>query len=97
MKRNIDKYTSSDAAKRNILVGLLKGGTSKSGLGFHAFPDYNFKAPQGAAFAVAKIAKQMEDDGLIKTTYLYHGDEYMGYSIKLTEAGRLLAVLEEAK
>ena len=92
-KRNIDMHTSAADAKRNILLGLLasKHGTNKSGLGYLAYPDYNFKAPQGAAFAVAKIARQLDDDKLIRTDYTYHGDEYCGYKIQLTSAGRELA------
>lgn len=89
-KRNIDMHTSADDAKRNILLGLLKSkhGTNKSGMGYMAYPDYNFKAPQGAAFAVAKIARQLEDAKLIYTHHKYHGNEYMGYSILLTATGR---------
>lgn len=88
-KRNVDLHTSADDAKRNILLGLLgsKQGTNKSGLGYLAYPNYRFKAPQGAAFAVAKIARQLEDDKLIQTHYSYHGCEYCGYHIRLTAAG----------
>lgn len=92
-KRNIDMHTSADDAKRNILLGLLdsKHGANKSGLGYMAYPDYSFKAPQGAAFAVAKIARQLEDDKLIQTHYTYHGGEYCGYHIRLTAAGMAMA------
>lgn len=92
-KRNTDMHTSVEDAKRNILRGLLdsKHGTNKSGLGYLAYPDYNFKAPQGAAFAVAKIARQLEEDKLIQTHYTYHGSEYCGYHIRLTAAGQELA------
>lgn len=92
-KRNIELHTSADDAKRNILLGLLESnhGTNKSGLGYLAYPDYSFKAPQGAAFAVAKIARQLEDSKLIRTHHLYHGSDYCGYRIRLTMAGRELA------
>jgi hypothetical protein len=92
-KRNIGMHTSADDAKRNILLGLLKSkyGTNKSGLGYLAYPDYSFKAPQGAAFAVAKIARQLEDGKLIRTSYDYCGNEYRGYYILLTDEGRDLA------
>lgn len=92
-KRNTDKHTRAEDARRNILLGLLNSrqGTNKSGLGYLAYPDYDFKAPQGAAFAVAKIARQMEEDRLIQTHYIYHGKEYCGYHIRLTQAGLELA------
>lgn len=86
-------HTSADDAKRNILIGLLDSGDGarKSGLGYLAYPDYDFKAPQGAAFAIAKIARQMDDDKLIYTDHTSHGDGRWGYTIKLTTAGRELA------
>lgn len=92
-KRNIERHTSADDARRNILIGLLASdyGTNKSGLGYFAYPDYIFKAPQGAAFAVAKIARQLEDDKLIQTHYSYRGSKYCGYRIRLTAAGKELA------
>jgi hypothetical protein len=72
-KRNVDKETNADVLKLNILAGLVLGqftdssrGVSKSELGYMAFPDYNFAWPQGAAFAVAKIARQLSDAGLIR-------------------------------
>lgn len=67
MKRNIGLKTSASDAKANILRGMLKhsGLYSKSALGRTAFPDYDFRKPQGAAFAVAKIVREMEGDGLV--------------------------------
>lgn len=44
---------------------------AKSSLGEAAFPARNFKA-QGAAFAVAKIAHDMEKRGVL----VYHSEEY---------------------
>lgn len=49
---------SSDANGRQVVLPL-------SGLGFAAYPGYKFKAPQGAALAVAKLARSMQDRGLI--------------------------------
>ena len=66
MKRNIRMSTSANTAKENILRLLASGGdlnqpTRKSAIGYAAFPDYNFQAPQGAAFSVAAIVREMED------------------------------------
>jgi len=71
-KRNEGKHTSAAEAKRNILLHLHRNGVtdslagiSKSALGFAAFPDYDFARPQGAAFAVAKVVRELEEDGLV--------------------------------
>lgn len=69
MKRNEDKHTSREAAELNILV-MMAGtsytkGTTKSAMGYAAYHDYYFRMPQGAAFSVAKIARKMQDEGLI--------------------------------
>lgn len=72
MRRNIEMHTGASEAKRNVLAFLAANCTSpaslarKSTLGYVAFPGYDFKKPQGAAFAVSKIVRQMEDDGLIR-------------------------------
>lgn len=72
MKRNIGMHTSAQEAKRHILVFLSKHGTdsnrlaAKSVIGRVAYPGYDFKSPQGAAFAVAKIVRELEDDGLVR-------------------------------
>lgn len=72
MKRNIGMHTTAADAKKNILAYLAQQGTdgttltAKSTLGYAAYPGYNFKAPQGAAFAVAKIVREMEADGLVR-------------------------------
>lgn len=93
-KRNIGMHTSAEEARCNILLGLLNNprGTNKSGLAYMAYPQYNFKSPQGAAFAVAKIARQLEDEKLIHTSYTYHGSEYCGYRICLTPSGKTAAL-----
>lgn len=65
-KRNHDKYTDAKQATINIVTRLQAGNcfssrnsVNKSALGYCAFPDYSFKSPQGAAFSVAKIVRQM--------------------------------------
>lgn len=69
-KRNIGMHTASSEARRNIIkyLGGLKEGSksAKSQLGYAAYPEYNFKAPQGAAFSVAKIVSNLEKDGLVR-------------------------------
>lgn len=94
MKRNIGMYISAQDAKNNILRGLKGGlGTSKSGLAYFAYPGYNFRSPQGAAFSVAKLARQMEDEGLLRHQSRYVFDEYSGYEMRLTPAGEAQAQL----
>jgi hypothetical protein len=72
MKRNIGLHTSADDAKKNILKYLSQHCTdasslaAKSTIGYAAYPGYNFNRPQGAAFAVAKIVRALETDGLIR-------------------------------
>lgn len=72
MKRNIGMHTSADNAKKNILAFLARHCTdasclaAKSTIGYAAYPGYNFNRPQGAAFAVAKIVRALETDGLIR-------------------------------
>ena len=68
MKRNIGKSISAGAAKENILRLLSSGGdlnqpTRKSAIGYAAFPEYNFKTPQGAAFSVAAMELQPPKGG----------------------------------
>ncbi len=93
MKRNEGKHTDASVAKDNILQHLLKCSRPvlKSNLGYAAFPGYSFKAPQGAALAVAKIARQMEVDGLIRH---YH-DQYVHGWI-LTTTGQIAAKLPKS-
>ena len=92
MKRNIGKSTSAGAAKENILRLLSSGGdlnqpTRKSAIGYAAFPDYKFKAPQGAAFSVAAIVREMEDDGLVRYASTSYSTGYV-----LTSKGRVAAM-----
>lgn len=71
-KRNVGMHTSAEDAKRNILLHLhrnqvtdSRSGVSKSTLGFAAYPDYDFGRPQGAAFSVAKLVRELEEGGLV--------------------------------
>ena len=69
MKRNIGKHTSSEEAKTNILRRMSQSpecGFPKSTLGKIAFPGYDFKTPQGAAFAAAKIVNELDGDGIVR-------------------------------
>lgn len=81
MKRNIDKYTDKTKAVLNILLAMQARGYDgshncpkmrKAEMGYAAFPDYQFRWPQGAAFAVAKICREMMDDKLIHDYYGYY-------------------------
>jgi hypothetical protein len=70
--RNSERHTSVEDARLNILRHLEKhnitnyrNGLRPSTLGYVAFPDYNFRAPQGAAFAVGKILRNLQLDDLI--------------------------------
>ena len=72
-KRNLGGHTSAAQAKRNILVHCRKHDITdftktinKSGLGYAAFPHYKFRAPQGAAFAVARIVREMMESGSLR-------------------------------
>lgn len=69
VKRNIGMRTSSEEAKRNILRRMSQFpecGFSKSTLGKIAFPGYDFKKPQGAAFAAAKVVSELDGDGIVR-------------------------------
>lgn len=72
MKRNIGRHTSAHDAKRNILAFLSQHCRDesrlgqKSTIGYAAYPGYSFKSPQGAAFAVAKLVRELEKDGLVQ-------------------------------
>ena len=92
MKRNIGMSTSAGAAKENILRLLSSGGdlnqpTRKSAIGYAAFPEYNFKTPQGAAFSVAAIVRKLEDDGLVRYSSTSYSTGYV-----LTSKGRVAAM-----
>lgn len=91
MKRNIGMSTSASTAKENILCFLASGGdlnqpTRKSAIGYAAFPDYKFNTPQGAAFSVAAIVREMEDDGLVRYASTSYSTGYV-----ITWKGRVAA------
>lgn len=78
-KRNVDMHTSATQAESNIVSFLHRVGAtapeeccSLSTLGYQAFPGYDFKAPQGAAFAVSKIVARMEKRGVLR----FHLDDW---------------------
>jgi hypothetical protein len=78
VKRNYDKYTDANTAKLNILNALNTGehfdqneGLYKKNLAYVAYPEYNFRSAQGAAFSVAKICRELSNDGLIRLG-IYH-------------------------
>ena len=70
-KRNIDKTTDATTVEANIVAAMQKyrcgyqNPVPLSCLGFWGFVGYDFKRPQGAAFAVARIAKSMENRRVI--------------------------------
>jgi hypothetical protein len=75
--RNSDKRTSEADARRNILAAMARDPAElwrKSELGRVAFPGYSWGRPQGAAFAVARIVRHMETDGVVR--WSSHGDVY---------------------
>lgn len=79
-EKNVGMHTQQVDAETRILRLLSVGPqTMPSVLGYTAFPDYKFKRPQGAAFAVAKILSGMCNKKLIQR-------ERRGFSI--SEAGR---------
>ncbi|POR07685.1 hypothetical protein [Diaphorobacter sp. LR2014-1] len=70
--RNADLHMAQEKSELLILHALATKGRNGeathlqlSSLGFVAYPGYQFKAPQGAALAVARLARSMQDRGLI--------------------------------
>lgn len=91
MKRNIGMTTNADHAKENILRFLASAAdmnqpARKSAIGYAAFPEYSFKTPQGAAFSVAALVREMEDDGLVRHVSTSYSTGYV-----LTSTGRVAA------
>lgn len=83
-KKNEGMHTQQGEAEIRILRLLSAGPqTMPSVLGYTAFPDYKFKRPQGAAFAVSKILSGMCDRKLVRR-------ERRGFSI--ADAGREMLV-----
>lgn len=88
-KRNVDKHTDAGVARANIIRACLSAKCTssqrvmrKAQIGRVAFPDYDFRWPQGAAFAVAKIVSDMEREGLMR----WHSDD-VTYGFYLTQKG----------
>lgn len=72
MSRNDHLHTSIEQAEANILAAMRAGGATTPGrgllmssIGYAAFPGYRFKNPQGAALAVARIARSMVTRNLL--------------------------------
>lgn len=88
--RNIDKYTTAQEAKSNSLRSLaaLRADTlaNKSSLGYAAFPGYSFKAPQGAAFAAARLVRELKDEKLVR--WISTSEPYSRYGYMITPKGR---------
>ncbi|EGQ8013297.1 hypothetical protein G6355_18140 [Vibrio cholerae] len=70
---NLDRKTSKQDAKVAILTFLKSNGFTKakgqyarpSQLGYAAFPNYDM-APQGAAFSVQAILRELVSEGIIE-------------------------------
>lgn len=80
-KRNLGKHTDESVIVYRILNAMDQCGCGmlKSVMGRVAYPDYDYKTPQGAAFAVAKISSRMYADKLIQP----EGFGRYGYEITL--------------
>lgn len=93
-RRNLDKHTTNAVAKMRILRHIVLHGpiTLKSQMGYVAYPDYSFKSPQAAAFAVARLAAEMHRDKLINQRFC------IGDGVQITQIGRAaIAAAEEMK
>lgn len=82
MTRNENLHTSAPVARLNLLRFLAQHTAGqrdyarKAAMGYATFPDYDFRAAQGAAFAVAKITRTLEDEGLVRFASSIHGHGY---------------------
>jgi hypothetical protein len=80
-KRNVGMHTEARAVESNILEAMKRHRVGRdncappSCLGYWGFPEYDFRWPQGAAFAVSKIVRSMEQRGVIR----YRFDGRRGY------------------
>lgn len=87
MKRNIGLHTSAEEAKQNILAYLSqhclddRNAASKASMGRVAYPGYDFRSPQGAAFSVAKIVRELANDGLVRYVHRSYPLYVRGYCI----------------
>lgn len=85
--RNLDKHTSAEDAKRNILRALSQSDRPlpKAVLGHCAFPGYEFRTAQGQAFSVAKLVRKLEDAKLVRFEF---GRLGMSRGYVLSDLGR---------
>lgn len=68
----IDQTSAGDAILRYLLTNdctSTRATVRLSALGRIAFPECRFLRPQGAAFAVAKIVRSLQDRGLLSAAY----------------------------
>lgn len=83
-RRNIGLYTEQAIVELNILralpayLGRASAGLNKSSIGYAAYPTYRFRQPQGAAFSVARIVRELERRGLVRW---YSEKTWSGYFI----------------
>lgn len=83
---NWDKQTTKLEAKDAIISFMQSNGYTQSRqlyarpsqLGYAAFPDYDM-TPQGAAFSVQRLLKEMVEDGVIE--WFCDGNNQSGYWI----------------
>ena len=64
--RRVTEAVSYDMACERVLALLDMGPARKSIIGKAIWPNTDWRMPQGAAFAAAKIVRQMCDEGLIR-------------------------------
>jgi ribosomal protein S19E (S16A) len=84
VKRNIGMHTTAQEAKLRMLQSMQNDdrGALKSRLARVAYPEYDFRSPQGAAFSIARIVSEMSQDGLVRYDERGH--------VVITEKGRRL-------
>lgn len=64
--RRVEVAVPYEEAKQRVVALLQKGPARKSVIGYAIWPATHWRMPQGAAFASAKIIRQMEDEGLVR-------------------------------
>lgn len=66
MTRRVKERVDYDLAKSRVIRCLKKNGKVRLvDMAYAVWPDAEFRWPQGAAFAVSKIAYKMREEGLI--------------------------------
>lgn len=70
-KRNEGMHTDRAVIVERILKALshysYTDGLRKAAIGYCAYPDYDFKRPQGAAFSVARVVRELQNEGMVCT------------------------------